>query len=78
MPDKKPNVLNQFFCAFRLKKSSCEDIVSMADKVVGDYIYSKNRLIHRKCRKNNGAGILIFSLITFAFSGLALLFLHIT
>ena len=54
MPDKKSNVLSQFFCVFKMKKNHCEDIVSIADRVVEDYIMSKNRLIYRRCNKKSG------------------------
>ncbi len=73
MPYKKTNVLNRFFCVFKPKKSPCDDIVSMADKVIEDYIYSKNKLIHRKCKKDN-SGFLIFSLMLAASLGLSLIF----
>ncbi len=60
MPDKKPNVLAQLIYAFQRKKSPADDIVTAADKVIEEYIYSKNKLIHRKCKKSrSGEGVLI-------------------
>lgn len=49
MPDKKMNVLDRLLCVFRQKKEICPDIISQADNVIEQYIYEKNRLIHRKC-----------------------------
>ncbi len=59
MPGKKVNVLSQFFCVFKSKKPAERDIVSMADKIIEDYIFSKNKLIRRKEKKNPGTNILI-------------------
>jgi len=62
MPDKKPNVLSHFLCVFKAKKQPYEDIVTIADKIIEEYIYSKNKLIHRKCKKKNHS-FLKFTLI---------------
>ncbi len=51
MPDKKMNVLDRILCAFRPKKELCADIIAQADSVIENYIYNKNRLIHRKCSR---------------------------
>ncbi|MBO5008786.1 MAG: hypothetical protein J6D26_08115 [Clostridia bacterium] len=60
MPDKKPNVLAQLIYAFQRKKAPVNDIVTVADKVIEEYIYSRNKLIHRKCKKSRGGeGVLI-------------------
>lgn len=52
MPDKKVNVLSQFLW-FRTKKGPSCDIVEMADKIIEEYIYTKNRLIRQKHKKDN-------------------------
>lgn len=59
MPEKKPNVLTQFLYAFRQKKPPADDIVAMADKIIEEYIYTKNKLIHRKCRQKDRSGVTI-------------------
>jgi hypothetical protein len=59
MPEKKPNVLTQIIYAFRQKKPPHNDIVARADKVIEDYILSKNKLIHRKCRQKDRSGVII-------------------
>ena len=53
MSAKRGNVLSQLLCVFKSKKSHSEDIVTLADKVVRDYIYSKNKFIRRKYKKAN-------------------------
>lgn len=47
MPEKKPNALSQFFSVFQKKKPVYEDIVTVADKVVEDYIFAKNKLLRK-------------------------------
>ncbi len=59
MPEKKPNVLTQIIYAFRQKKPPHDDIVAMADKVIEDYILSKNKLIHRNCKQKDRSGVII-------------------
>ena len=59
MPEKKPNVLTQIIYAFRQKKPPQDDIVAMADKVIEDYIYTKNKLIHRNCKQKDRSGVII-------------------
>ena len=58
MPDKKMNVLDRLLYAFR-KKEICPDIISQADTVIEQYIYAKNRLIHRKCSKQKRQDFLL-------------------
>ena len=53
MTDKKLNVLDRLLCVFKPKKEICPDIISQADGVINQYIYVKNRTIHRKCKKDN-------------------------
>lgn len=53
MTDKKLNVLDRLLCVFKSKKEICPDIISQADGVINQYIYVKNRTIHRKCKKDN-------------------------
>jgi len=53
MPDKKVNALSQFLYVLKSKKNSCDDIVTMADRVVEEYIISKNKLIHRRYKRKN-------------------------
>ena len=53
MTDKKLNVLDRLLCVFKTKKEICPDIISQADNVIDQYIYVKNRTIHRKCKKDN-------------------------
>ena len=59
MPEKKVNVLSHLLCVFKSKKSSERDIVALADKVIEDYIFSKNKLIRRRGKKTPGAAMLI-------------------
>ena len=40
MPEKKPNALSQFFSVFQRKKPVYEDIVTIADKVIEDYVFA--------------------------------------
>ena len=75
MPEKKANVLNRILCVFKSKKSSERDIVALADKVIEEYIFSKNKLIRRKCKKSPGA-IGIVTLLGVA-TGLVVLIMNI-
>ena len=75
MPEKKVNVLSQLLCVFKSKKSTERDIVAIADKVIEDYIFSKNKLIRRKCKKASGAAI--FITILGVVSGLVILLMNI-
>lgn len=73
MTDKKLNVLDRILCVFRVKKEFASDIVSQADKVIENYIYNKNKLIHRKCSKKHQADkMAIFTAVT-AFSAIAVI-----
>ena len=68
MPAKKGNVLSHLLCVLKGKKAHCEDIVTLADKVVRDYIYSKNKFIRRKYRKKQkllclGSSLIFASLV---------------
>ena len=64
MPDKKMNVISQIICAFQRKKPANDDILKAADKVIEDYIFNKNRLIHESCRrKQKGDGIFTFLIL---------------
>lgn len=68
MPEKKPNALILFFSVFQRKKPVYEDIVSVADKVIEDYIFSKNKLIRKayapkKSRPFLWLGTALFALI---------------
>ena len=47
MPEKKPNVLREFLSAFQRKKPVYEDIVTVADKVIEDYIFSRSKLLRK-------------------------------
>ena len=47
MPYKKPKSSNPFFAFFSSGKKNCDDILTAADKVVEDYIYSKSRMIQK-------------------------------
>jgi len=47
MPYKKPR--NSFFTFFSSGKKNCDDILTIADKVIEDYIYSKSRAIKKTC-----------------------------
>ena len=49
------NVLELILCAFMPKKTCSADIISQAETVIENYIYNKNRLIHRKSRKKQRA-----------------------
>ncbi len=69
MPDRKTNVLSQLLCAWRYRKAPCRDIVEAADLIIEEYIHTKTRLIHRRCRRNNGS-FLILSLIFASAAGL--------
>ena len=69
MPEKKPNALSQFFSAFQRKKPVYEDIVTIADKVIEDYIFAKNKLIRKayapkKKRPFLWVGITLVAVIT--------------
>ena len=75
MPEKKVNVLSRILCVFKSKKSYEQDIVAMADKVIEEYIFSKNKLIRRKCKKTPGA-VGILTLIGVA-TGLVVLIMNI-
>ncbi len=75
MPEKKVNVLSQLLCVFKAKKSPERDIVATADKVIEDYIFSKNKLIRRKCKKSPGAAML-FTVLGLA-AGLVVLVMNI-
>ena len=63
MPAKKGNVLTQLLCVLKVKKTPCEDIVTLADNVVRDYIYSKNKYIRHKYRKSNQTLCILSSLL---------------
>ncbi len=65
MPAKRGNVLSQLLCVFKAKKAHGEDIVTLADKVVRDYIYAKNKFIRRKYKKANKA-LWVASLLLFS------------
>lgn len=67
MPDKKMNVLDKILCVFKSKKEVCGDIISQADRVVENYIYNKNKLIHRKCKEERKQER-IFTAVVFATS----------
>ena len=70
MSDKKMNVLDRLICVFKPKKEICPDIISQADNVIQQYIYAKNRLIHRKC-KNRGDRVLnLFAFLAAAVLGI--------
>ncbi len=75
MPEKKVNVLSQLLCVFKSKKSAERDIVAMADKVIEDYIFSKNKLIRKKCK--NSSGTAMFIAILGVVSGLVILLMNI-
>lgn len=69
MPEKKPNALSQFFSVFQKKKPVYEDIVTVADKVVEDYIFAKNKLLRKayepkKKRPFLWVGITLVAVIT--------------
>ena len=72
MTDKKPNVLDRLLCVFKTKKETCPDIISQAEGVVKQYIYVKNRTIHRKCKKDNDS-VLGFCIFALAIISLAVL-----
>lgn len=61
MTDKKLNVLDRILLVFKPKKEICPDILSQADGVIAHYIEGKNRMIHRKCKKDT-AGDTLFTL----------------
>lgn len=61
MPEKKLNVITQLFGAFQKKKYVCDDIVTAADKVIENYIYSKNKLIRKVYAPNREKRALIWS-----------------
>jgi len=77
MTDKKLNVLDRLLCVFKPKKEICPDIISQADGVIDHYIYTKNRIIHRKCKKDNDSllGFFVFaSAITLTITIVKILF----
>ncbi len=75
MPEKKLNVITQLFCAFQKKKYVCDDIVTAADKVIENYIYSKNRLIRKIYAPKREKRALIWSSILAVSSVLISLFI---
>ena len=66
MPEKKPNALSQFLSAFQRKKPVYEDIVSVADKVIEDYILAKNKLIKRIYAPKKNRAFLWFTIALLA------------
>lgn len=71
MQDKKMNVLDRILCVFKPKKEFPEDIITQADKVIENYIYCKNKLIHRKCsksRRSEHAAVAIVFIVSAAFT----------
>ncbi len=64
MPDKKMNVISQIIYALQRKKTANDDIVKTADRVIEEYIFNKNRLIHESCRKKQkGDAMLTFFML---------------
>ncbi len=51
MSDKRNNVHEWLFGVFKPRKTCSDDIIMQADKVIENYIFDKNKLIHRKCKK---------------------------
>jgi len=63
MQERKMNVISQILCAFQRKRNSYDDIVTAADKVIEEYIFNKNKLIHAKCKKEQKGESLLISLM---------------
>lgn len=70
MSDKKMNVLDRLLCVFKPKKEICPDIISQADNVIQQYIYAKNRLIHRKCKSSGDRVLNLFAFLAAAVLGI--------
>ncbi len=71
MPQRKPNVINQIIGALQRKKCAYDDIVTAADKVVEDYIFSKNKLLRKACAAKEKRASIAATLL-FAGAALAL------
>ena len=69
MPDKKMNVLTQLLCVFQKKRPVCDDIVTAADKVIEEYIYCKNKLIHQKYSAQNKKESIVLSAMLISVAG---------
>lgn len=73
MSDKKINVLSQLLCAFQKKRPVCDDIVTAADKVIEEYIYCKNKLIHKKYRIQSKKESIVLSAMLISVAGAVVL-----
>ena len=67
MSSKKSNVLTKLIYIFCPKKCPSDNIVDAADRIIENYIASKNKLIHRKCTQNRDktAGRILLGFIGF-------------
>ncbi len=77
MTDKKLNVLDRIFGVFKTKKEPQRDIVSQADRVIEEYIYNKNKLIHRKCKSQRRSERLFAAMVVGSSLGMVMLVLKI-
>lgn len=70
MPYKKNGNPKPFFAFFSGKKQKCDDILITAERVIDDYIRSRERMIHKACSGEKKSAV--FLAAVFIVSGCAL------